>query len=85
MLADSRGHEGELLGLIHSNQYELRRSKRVVVKMEDHSDPGRNDLLTHFQHMKNRNGSPLSPRDILGEAINAVVAGADTTVNISIF
>jgi cytochrome P450 len=50
--------------------------------MESHTDPDRNDLLTHFQKMKNPDGSPVLSFDVLGESINVVVAGADTTVSL---
>lgn len=48
--------------------------------MELHTSEGRHDLLTHFIRMKNPDGSPLGRRDIFGECMNVVAAGADTTV-----
>lgn len=42
----------------------------------------RADLLSHFLQMKNADGSPVHPMEVFGEAMNVVMAGADTTVSL---
>ncbi|KAJ5963516.1 Pisatin demethylase [Penicillium vulpinum] len=39
----------------------------------------RNDMLSHFLHMKNPNGQGVRFDEVLGEAMNIIGAGADTT------
>ncbi|KAL1604872.1 hypothetical protein SLS60_004412 [Paraconiothyrium brasiliense] len=53
--------------------------KRVRNKINIRTTSDRNDLFAHFLQMKNPDGTPVPYRDMFGESMNVVAAGADTT------